>query len=111
MSFYTHLDLASGFSQYRVREEDVHKTAFQTHDGLIMEWLAMPFGMCDAPATFQRMMIAILRDFLPQFVSLYLDDVWVYIRTMEENVRAMLLRCKEGGLKLRLKKCFRSSSY
>jgi hypothetical protein len=49
-NFYTHLDLASGFWQVRVRDKDIHKTAFQTHDGL-MEWVAMPFGLCNAPAT------------------------------------------------------------
>jgi hypothetical protein len=60
-NFYTHLDLAPSFWQVRVRYEDVHKTAFPTHDGL-MEWVAMPFGMCNAPYTFQRMMNDILRD-------------------------------------------------
>jgi hypothetical protein len=50
-NFYTHLDLAYGFWQVRVREHDIHKTAFKTHDGL-MEWVAMPFELRNAPATF-----------------------------------------------------------
>jgi hypothetical protein len=52
-NFYTHLDLASGFWQVRVRDKDIHKAAFQTHDGL-MEWVAMPFGLCNAPTILQR---------------------------------------------------------
>jgi hypothetical protein len=59
---YTHLDLASRFWQVRVRNQDVHKTVFQTPCGL-MEWVAMPFGLCNAPPTFRRMMNDILRDF------------------------------------------------
>jgi hypothetical protein len=68
----THLDLASSSWQVRVRDHDIHKTAFQTHDGL-MQWVGMPFGMCNAPATFQRTMNDILRDFLHKFVTVYLD--------------------------------------
>jgi hypothetical protein len=75
-NFYTHLDLASGFWQVRVRDMDVHKTAFQTPDGL-MEWVAMTFGLYNAPATFQRMMNDILRDFLYKFVTVYIDDVYI----------------------------------
>jgi hypothetical protein len=91
-----------------VRDEDIHKTAFQTPDGL-MEWVAMPFGLCNAPATFQRMMNDILRDFLHKFFIVYLDDVCIYTRTLEEHLEHLCLvlqRFKEEGLKLRLKKCF-----
>jgi hypothetical protein len=61
-NFNAHLDPASGFWKVCVRDEDIHKTAFQTGDGM-MEWVAMPFGLCNAPPTFQRMMNDILRLF------------------------------------------------
>jgi hypothetical protein len=69
----------------------------------------MPFGLCNALATFQRMMNNILCDFLHTFVSVYLDDVCIYSRTLDEHMQDMHLviqRLKEEGLKLRLKKCF-----
>jgi hypothetical protein len=107
-NIYTHLDLASCFSQVRVRDQDIHKTAFQTLDGL-MECVAMPFGLCNASYTFQRMMNDILRDFLHKFVTVYLDDVCIHSRTLEEHLEHLcivLQQFKEEGLKLRLKKCF-----
>jgi hypothetical protein len=107
-NFYTHLDLACGFWQVRVRDKDIHKTPFQTPDDL-MEWVAMPFGLCNAPTTFQWIMNDILRDFLHKFVTVYLDDVCIYNRTMEEHLehlRLVLQRFKEESLKLRFKKCF-----
>jgi hypothetical protein len=106
-NFYTHLDLAFGFWQVRVRDNVIHKTAFHTLDAL-MDWVAMPFGLCNAPATFQRMMNDTLRDFLHKFVIVYLDDVCIYSRTLKEHVEHLCLvlqRFKEEGLKLRLKKC------
>jgi hypothetical protein len=69
----------------------------------------MPFGLCIAPATFQRMMNDILRDFIHKFVTVYLDDVCVFNRTLEENLeylRVVIQRFKEEGLRIRLKKCF-----
>jgi hypothetical protein len=96
------------FWQVRVRDHDIHNTAFHTLDGL-MEWVAMPFGLCTAPATFQRMMNGILRDFLHNFVTVYLDDVCIYSRTLEghlEHLRLVLQRFKEEGLKLRPNKYF-----
>jgi hypothetical protein len=74
-----------------------------------MEWVAMPFGMCIALATFQRMMNDILRDYLHMFVNVYLYDVCAYCRTLKnhvEDMRMALHRFKEEGSKLRLKKCF-----
>jgi hypothetical protein len=74
-----------------------------------MECVAMPFGMCNALATFQRMMNDILQKLLHKFVTIYLDDVCVFSRTLEEHMEHMRLviqRFNEEGLKLRLKKCF-----
>jgi hypothetical protein len=106
--FYTHLDNAYGFWQVRVRDEDIHKTARQTHDGP-MEWVAMSFGMCSAPNMFKRMMNDILRDFLHKLMTVCLDDVCVCSRTMEEqleHLRLVLQRLREEVSKMCIKKCF-----
>jgi hypothetical protein len=106
-NFYTHIDLASSCRQIRVREKDIYKTAFQTPHGL-MEWVAMPLGVFNAPYTFQRMMNDIMRDILHKFIIVYLDDICVYSRTMDEHLehlRIVLQSFKKKGLKLRLKKC------
>lgn len=105
---YTHLDLASGYWQVKVHEPDIHKTAFQTPDGL-MEWVAMPFGLTNAPATFQRMMNDILRPYLRKFVTVYLDDICIYSENYAEHIkhlRLVLQKLSEHNLKLQLKKCF-----
>jgi hypothetical protein len=91
-----------------VRDQDFRKTAFQTLDGL-MEWVALPFGLCNEQATFHRMINDILRDFVHKFVIVYLDDVCIYSRTLEEHMEQLRLvpqRLKEEGLKSRLKKCY-----
>jgi hypothetical protein len=91
-----------------VRDEDVHKTAFQTRDGL-MEWVAMAFGLCNAPSTFQRMINDILCEFVHEHVFVYIDDVCVSCCTLDEHKRQLRLelqRFKEEGLKVRIKRCF-----
>jgi hypothetical protein len=91
-----------------VSDEDIHKTAFQTLDGL-MKWVDTPFGLCNTAATLQQMMNDILRDIVHNFVNVHLDDLCVFIRTVEEHLEHLhlvLQRFKEEGLKLRLKKCF-----
>jgi hypothetical protein len=72
-----------------------------------MEWVAMPFYLCIAQDTFQRIMNDIMRDILHKFRTVYLDDVCVYSRTLDEHMAHLRLvpqRLKKEGLKLRLKK-------
>jgi hypothetical protein len=88
---YTHLYLACGFWQVRVRDEDIHKTAFRTSYGP-MEWVAMPLGMCNSLATFERMMNNIMCDVLHKFVTIYLDNVCVYSRTLKELLMEYLAK-------------------
>jgi hypothetical protein len=78
------IDLTSGYWQIRVQEMSIPKTAFNTRAGKY-EFIAMPFGLCNAPATFQRIMNDALRDFLGKFVIVYLDDIVIYSDSDEEH--------------------------
>ena len=105
--YFTKLDLYSGYHQIRLREEDIQKTAFVTRYGAF-EYLVMPFGLCNAPATFQRVMNTILRDGLDRFVLVFLDDILIFSRTREEHeqhIRAVLDRLRSEKFFCRVKKC------
>ena len=85
--FSTH-DLASGYNQVPVAEADRSKTAFCTPFGLF-EWNRMPFGLCNAPATFQRLMQRIFGDQQCQSLLLYLDDIVVFSSTIEQHLERL----------------------
>src|SRR3989440_10661964 len=100
--YYTTLDLASGYWQIMIAEEDRKKTAFRVENGFY-EFIRVPFGLTNAPATFQRLMDSIFRDMIGENVRIYLDDIIIYSRTWEdhmEHIEQVFQRLAKAGLKL-----------
>ncbi|GBM66799.1 Transposon Ty3-I Gag-Pol polyprotein [Araneus ventricosus] len=105
--WFTTLDLKSGYWQVEIRPEDREKTAFTTGQGL-WQFKVMPFGLCNAPATFERLMETVLRGLTSEACLVYLDDIIIVGRTFEEhlnNLRKVFQRLQKANLKLSPKKC------
>ena len=105
-SVFSTLDVKTGYWQIQMEENSREKTAFITSEGLY-EFQVMPFGLCNAPATFQRLMQRILRS-LEDFCSVYIDDVIVFSSSIEEHLdhlKQIFARLQRVGLRLQPKKC------
>ncbi len=103
---FTKLDLRNAYHLIRIREGDEWKTGFNTPSGHY-EYLVMPFGLTNAPAVFQNMINDVLRDFLNQFVYVYLDDILVYSPDLDSHVchvRQVLQRLLENQLYVKIEK-------
>lgn len=101
------LDLASGYWQVAMDPEDKEKTAFITHSGLY-HWIVMPFGLCNAPATFCRLMETVLADIVWSRCLVYLDDIITFGKDFDtclSNLTAVFIRMRSSNLKLKAKKC------
>ena len=103
---FTTLDARSGYWQIKMGSESQEKTAFSTHDGLY-EFRVMPFGVCNGPATFQRLMHHALRGF-GEFCNVYIDDMIVFSSSVGEHLEHLQLvfdRLREVGVRLHPAKC------
>ena len=105
--WFSVLDLAAGFHQVELDPEAKEKTAFNTHKGLF-QYKVLPFGLCNSPPTFQRLMELVLSGLLFERCLVYIDDVVVLGKSEEEaleNLRIVLLKFREANLKLKPSKC------
>jgi hypothetical protein len=111
--FFSTLDANTGYWQIEVAPEDRDKTTFSCHVGMY-RFTRMPFGLLNAPATFQRAMDIILSEVRWESVIVYLDDVIVFSRTFEDHLKhlgVVLSKLGEAGATLKFAKChlFRES--
>ena len=102
------MDLKNGFWQVKMAEESRQYTTFMVGSMGVYKFLCMPYGLCNTPATFQRLMQNCLGELNLTYALIYLDDVIVYSKTEEEHLvrlRTIVEQFMEHGLKFKLSKC------
>ena len=105
--YYCFLDGYSGYNQIAIAPEDQEKTTFTCPYGTFA-FRRMPFGLCNAPGTFQRCMMAIFSDMVEKTIEIFMDDFSVMGNSFDnclKNLRAVLARCEETNLVLNWEKC------
>ncbi|KAJ0832489.1 putative nucleotidyltransferase, Ribonuclease H [Helianthus annuus] len=105
--FFSKIDLRSGYHQLRVRDQDVHKTAFRTRYGHY-EFLVMPFGLTNAPAVFMDLMNRVFHEYLDRFVIVFIDDILVFSKSRvehEDHLRTVLGTLRQEKLYAKFSKC------
>lgn len=96
------------YHQIPLEVSDRPKTAFATPRGGLYQYVTMPFGLCNAPATFQRIIEKVLVGLQWHILVLYLDDIVVFSKTVDQHItdlETVLGRLEQSGLKLKAKKC------
>lgn len=104
--YFTTLDLASGFHQIEVEPKDIPKTAFTVDYGHY-EYVRMPFGLKNAPSTFQRVMDNVLKELQGKTCLCYMDDIIIFSTSLQEhmqNLRKVFERLQQANLKIQLDK-------
>src|SRR6185312_12402731 len=105
--YFSKIDLRSGYHQIRIHPDDVPKTAFRTRYGHF-EFLVLPFGLTNAPATFMHLMHQTFRAHLDDFVIVFLDDILIFSKTLDEHeqhVRKVLETLRREKLYAKESKC------
>ena len=105
--YFSKLDLRSGYHQIRIDAQDVPKTAFRTRYGHF-EFLVLPFGLTNAPGTFMHLMHETFREYLDDFVLVFLDDILIFSKTLEEHerhIKAVLDKLRASKLYAKESKC------
>ena len=106
-SIFSKIDLRSGYHQMKIQDKDIEKSAFRTRYGHF-EFLVMPFGLTNAPAAFMDLMNRVFRQYLDEFIIVFIDNILIYSRSAaqhEQHLRIALQTLREHQLYAKFSKC------